>query len=333
MRGSLKLFSVRGIDVKVHPTFFLLLLFFGVMFGSEGGGIVGAIWGMVFVCLIFLCIILHEMSHSLTAQHFGVEVRDITLWPIGGIASMKNLPRKPSQELKIALAGPPVNLIVAILLFFIKDKMHLSSPLFHGTEVDLLTAVIRTNVFIAFFNLTPALPMDGGRILRALLAQNMDYRKATKIAVTLGQMFALLFFAAGLLVRPPNPFLALIGIFIYFAASQEEMLVDMKGKGLLALTLLLFLTGCATTYNPVTETEERIIYSREKEIAIGRAVAKRIEKKYKLCEEKAQYVEWIGRKVAFASDRIALPYTFKVIDSDELNAFALPGAQFMLPGR
>ncbi len=89
--------------------------------------------------------------------------------------------------------------------------------------------------------------------------------------------------------------------------------------------LLLLLTGCTTTYNPVTETQERIIYSREKEIAIGSAVAKRIEKKYKICEEKAQYVEWVGKKVAFASDRIALPYTFKVIDDSKLNAFALPG--------
>ena len=89
--------------------------------------------------------------------------------------------------------------------------------------------------------------------------------------------------------------------------------------------LLLLLTGCATTYNPVTDKQERILYSREREIAIGKAVAKKVEKKYKLCEEKAEYVEWIGKKVAFASDRIALPYTFKVLDDSEINALALPG--------
>ncbi len=238
LRGSFKLITIRGIQVRIHFTWLFLPFIFGLV-GLQKGPLSG-LMAIVLICFIFICVILHEMSHSLVAQSFGVRVRDITLLPIGGVATITNLPEKPSQELAIALAGPPVNFLLSLLLSIplvgspsIHRFWRLILEILQG-KVSFppsdwyvtLVLIIYINIILGLFNLLPAFPMDGGRVLRAYLAQRMDYLRATKVAASLGHGFAFLFAVVGIIFV--HPILFLIAIFIYFGASQEELLVGMK---------------------------------------------------------------------------------------------------------
>lgn len=220
MKGSIRLFTIFGISVNVHITFLFLLLL--VLPG-------GIRWVFV-VSSIFFFVTIHELCHSLVAKYFGINVREITLLPIGGVSSMTKMPEKPSQELLISLAGPLSNIVI-ILVFFLPLKYLLGpSVLFHPLSTltwPLAFAYIYwINLMLAGFNLLPAFPMDGGRVLRALLATRLSYQKATRIAVNFGQVFALIFAYFGI-VRF-NIMLIIIAIFIYTAASSEELQVDIK---------------------------------------------------------------------------------------------------------
>ena len=192
MKWSIRLFKVAGISINIHITFFLLLFIFLSM---------GFRWFFLIVA-IFCFVILHELSHSLVAKRFGIKVKEITLLPIGGVASMSRIPDKPYQEFLISLAGPMLNIGVVVIFFF--PLYYLLGPdvLFHPLSVNTFSLMIAQiywiNLILAVFNLIPAFPMDGGRILRALLAQRMGYRKATKIAVNFGHIFALIFGYFGL---------------------------------------------------------------------------------------------------------------------------------------
>ncbi len=220
MRGSVRIFSVFGIAINVHVTFALLLLL--VLSG-------GLKW-VFLVSGVFFFVTVHELCHSLVAKRFGIKVREITLFPIGGVASMSKIPEKPVQELLISLAGPASNVAV-ILVFFFPLKILLGpGVLFHplSTQSWPLTFayVYWINLALAAFNLLPAFPMDGGRVLRALLASRMGYHKATRIAVSLGHLFALAFVYFGIIKF--NIMLIVIAVFIYMAATNEEMQVDVK---------------------------------------------------------------------------------------------------------
>ncbi|MGB2706042.1 MAG: site-2 protease family protein [Candidatus Omnitrophota bacterium] len=220
MRGSIRLFKIADISINVHITFFLLLFLFLSM---------GFRWFFLIVA-IFCFVILHELAHSLVAKKFGIKVNEITLLPIGGIASMSKMPDKPYQEFLISLAGPMLNIGVVVIFFF--PLYYLLGPevLFHPLSVKTLPLTIAhiywINLILAAFNLIPAFPMDGGRILRSLLARRMGYRKATKIAVNFGHIFALIFGYFGLVQG--HIILIIIAIFIYMAASSEELQVDIR---------------------------------------------------------------------------------------------------------
>jgi len=219
MRGSIRLFRVFGISINIHMTFFLLL--FLVMTG-------GLKW-LALVMAVFFFVTLHELCHSLVAKRFGITVREITLLPIGGVAAMARMPEKPIQELAISLAGPLFNVAVIVIFFF--PMKYLVSPevLFNPstrTWPATLAYVYWVNLMLAGFNLLPAFPMDGGRVLRSLLAAKMGYQRATRIAVNFGHAFAIAFAYFGI-VRF-NIFLIIIAVFIYTAASSEELQVDIK---------------------------------------------------------------------------------------------------------
>ncbi len=223
MRGSIRLFTTFGISIKIHVTFLLLPLLFGVLYGLKG---------IFLIFFVFLCVTLHEICHSLAARHYGVKVRDITLFPIGGVAAMRSIPENAGQELIISLAGPLFNFILAALLFFpfyrlLGPEVLLAfpSPVL-DTWPRTLAYAYWVNPFLGLFNLLPAFPMDGGRVLRSLLARWMHYQQATRIAVGIGHTFALIFVLFGL--ANSQLFLAVIGVFIYLAASQEESEVDFR---------------------------------------------------------------------------------------------------------
>ena len=225
MGWSLPIFRIAGIQLRIHVTFVLLIAWLAFGYYAQGGSPAAA-EGVIFVLLLFLCVVLHEFGHALAAKSFGINTPDITLLPIGGVARLERMPEEPKQELLIAVAGPAVNVVIALGLFvaggsFINPFVNPAAP----ERVGLVSQLLIINVLLVAFNLLPAFPMDGGRVLRALLATRMSYARATQIAATVGQGFAFVFGFIGLIW---NPFLIFIALFVYIGASQEAALAQMK---------------------------------------------------------------------------------------------------------
>ena len=224
MRWSFKIARVGGIDVRIHSTFFLLLAGIAYLYGLKGGAS-WAVNAVVIWLLVFLCVLLHELGHAFAAKAYGIPTVDITLLPIGGVARMERMPEKPVQELVVALAGPLVNVAIIILLsaiLLVTNGFDMSSLGGGG----LLSILLLTNVMMVLFNLIPAFPLDGGRVLRALLATRMEYKRATQIAATIGQGLAL---ALGIWAAfNGHIFIILIAIFIYMGAESEAAVVQMR---------------------------------------------------------------------------------------------------------
>ncbi len=224
-RWSITVGSVSGIVVRVHMTFFLLLAWIGTMLWLYKGP-AAAIDGIVFVLFLFACVVLHELGHAFAARRYGIGTRDITLLPIGGLASLDRMPEDPGQEVVVALAGPAVNIVIAALLFLVLGAQIDTGGLegFGTGAASFIARLATVNLVLAVFNLIPAFPMDGGRVLRALLGFRMSRAKATQIAARIGQALAVLFAFIGLM---GNPILILIAIFIFFAASAESYSASM----------------------------------------------------------------------------------------------------------
>lgn len=227
-RYTYTLCQLFGIDIKMHISFLLLPLFFGWAYGVRGLFVVG---------FVFTCVTLHELSHALQARRFGLRVQEILLYPIGGVANLRSFGHRPSQEFATAMAGPLFNFVSAALLFIPVLHWLGASTLLHrdviwqmslDTWPKTFASCFWINPLLGLFNLLPAFPMDGGRLLRSALAQRLDYRRATRIAVRLGQCFAVGFAAWGLLSSPPNLLLVIIAFFIYTAASQERSALDVR---------------------------------------------------------------------------------------------------------
>lgn len=224
--GSIKLFEVGGTAVRIHPTFFLLLVWIAAIHWMRGGPL-EAINGVLFIAILFVCVVLHEFGHILMARRYGIRTPDVTLLPIGGVASLERMPEEPTQEILVALAGPAVNLVIAtVLIFFLGEKFNLDHIVrIEEAQPNLIAQVAVANLVLLIFNLIPAFPMDGGRVLRAVLALRLGQMRATRIAATVGQGLAILFGVLGLL---GNPFLILIALFIFLAATGEAGYVEMR---------------------------------------------------------------------------------------------------------
>lgn len=232
MRGSLRLGAVSGIGIYIHWTFLFLIGW--VIWSNIAAGAGGAALAVAFILAVFLCVVLHELGHALMAQRFGIHTRDITLLPIGGVARLERIPDDPRQELLVAIAGPLVNVIIAAALFLgltlSGRPLVVSVPADAGTAVviqsiGLLPMLLLVNVWLVIFNLLPAFPMDGGRILRAILALRLDYGRATRIAATVGQIMAGVFFIWGLY---SSPILLLIAVFVFLGAQAEARMAEVR---------------------------------------------------------------------------------------------------------
>ena len=236
MNWSFKLLKVKGIDIKVHLTFALIIIWAAYRWSiSTGLGVQGALFGIVATLLLFFSVTLHELGHSLQAIKFGVKVRDITLMPMGGLSRMEEIPEEPNQEIRIALAGPLVNFAIAALLIgvgWVLDARTLLSweellaSLGSASWSGLLAYLTSANLALGLFNLIPAYPMDGGRVLRALLAKKIDHAKATQIAAQIGQGLALLFGLWGFMSGSWT--MVIIAILVWLAARQENQDVQVK---------------------------------------------------------------------------------------------------------
>ena len=236
MNWSLKLFKVKGIDIKVHLTFVLILIWAAYRWSvNTGEGLQGAAFGIVATLLLFLTVTLHELGHSFQALNYGVKVRDITLMPMGGLAQMDEIPEDPNKEFRIAIAGPLVNFGIAALLIGIGALLNarallpfneLAASLGSVSWSGLLAYLTYANLLLGAFNLIPAFPMDGGRVLRSLLARKMNHARATKIAAQIGQGFALLIGLWGFISGSWT--LVIIAIFVWMGAGQESQGVQVK---------------------------------------------------------------------------------------------------------
>ncbi|MBF0215464.1 MAG: site-2 protease family protein [Candidatus Omnitrophica bacterium] len=228
MKNSLRIARFFGIDIELHLTFLVLLVFFLSVMGIKG---------ILLVAGVFICVTTHELSHSLAARYFGMRVRKITLLPIGGIASVSGYPRTPRAEMLISFAGPLSNILIMAVFYFPlyfylgADKFFSTLNIIRGSSEiagikDLIMYVYWLNMVIAVFNLMPAFPMDGGRILRAWLSYRCGREKATKIAVRTGHIFALCFAYLGIVYG--HIFLLIIAVFVYTSATGEEESVSVE---------------------------------------------------------------------------------------------------------
>jgi Zn-dependent protease len=227
MKWQWKLGRFAGVDVYVHATFLLIIGWVGYSHWLMHRDWIEVFKGIGFILALFGCVVLHEYGHALTARKFGIKTRDITLYPIGGVARLERMPDKPIEELWVALMGPAVNVVIAALLF---AYLSLTNSLVPVNELTIasgsfLERLLLVNIILVLFNLLPAFPMDGGRVLRALLAMRMEYVRATQIAANIGQGMAFLFGFIGLF---SNPFLLFIAFFVWIGASQEASMVQMR---------------------------------------------------------------------------------------------------------
>ncbi len=256
MRSSLKLFTWFGIPVHLHWTFGLIFVYALWIGYSKNLDVISTIWLMGFFIALFGCVLLHEYGHSLMARKYGVETRDIILTPIGGIARLEKMPEKPVHEFLVAIAGPMVNVLIAIALlglsmlvfsgehweffkWFLKDQLLFSGSEESGEIMEesgmtmsgilfYLPVLVATNIGLVVFNLIPAFPMDGGRIFRSLLAMRFGRVRATRVASLLGQVIAVGFIVLGLLNWQKASTLTLIGFFVFITARTENSMVRLE---------------------------------------------------------------------------------------------------------
>jgi Zn-dependent protease len=237
MNWSFRVARVAGIDIKIHITFFLILILGAFLI--PGSGIQGMLFGITLILLLFFCVTLHELGHSLAAQYFGIPVREIILLPLGGVALLGRNPSKPSHELLIALAGPLVNVLIAAVLWLIVGPASSigEGALTEGSAMSLsLTTLLQwllsANIALAVFNMIPAFPLDGGRVFRAILAMFVNYQQATRIATFVGQIIAV---GLGVFaILNGSILLALVAVFVFFGAGQENV----EGQAHTVLTTL-----------------------------------------------------------------------------------------------
>lgn len=225
MSWSLNIGSVAGTVVRIHLTFLIFLAWiFAASYAASGSA---AAWNtLIFMVLLFLCVLLHEFGHIFTARAFGVTTPYVTLLPIGGVAQLERIPEEPWQEFLIAIAGPLVNVAITILLVvFAGAELATTASAVDNSQISMVDRLAAVNLFLAVFNLIPAFPMDGGRVLRAALASKFGYVRATEIAASIGQFVA---FALGFIGLMANPILIFIAIFVYLAASSEAHMVALR---------------------------------------------------------------------------------------------------------
>ncbi len=239
MGWSIRVVDIAGTSVRIHLTFFLLLAWFGISSWMQGGP-AAAIDSLIFILLLFGCVVLHEFGHVFAARRYGIRTPDVTVLPIGGLARLERMPEKPGEEFVVAIAGPLVNVVIAlVLIVFLGASFNLSDMAEIEKASSSLTArLAAANVALVLFNLIPAFPMDGGRVLRALLATRFSYVRATQIAARAGQVIAVGFGFVGLL---GSPLLVLIAVFIFFAASTENAHIEMRelARGFLACDAMI----------------------------------------------------------------------------------------------
>jgi len=225
VKWSFGIGRIAGIRIELHVTFVLFVVWLAASQGIAAGDVGRAVATAALLLLIFGCVLLHELGHALTARRYGIRTRSIILLPIGGVANLERMPENPRHEIVVAIAGPAVNVAIVAILLGVLALLHQPAE-FMSLGGGFLPTLLAVNVWMILFNLIPAFPMDGGRVLRATLALRMPYVKATRIAATLGQAVAVLFGVWGIFSGTPT--LLFIALFVFLAAGQEHAMVQAR---------------------------------------------------------------------------------------------------------
>jgi Zn-dependent protease len=269
MKWSWKIGEFRGIGVYMHATFLILIGFIVLSHWSAGSSVGKTLEGVGFILALFACVVLHEFGHALMAARYGIKTRDITLLPIGGLARLERMPDKPLQELWVALAGPAVNVVIAAGLFVLLQFTSAWAPLEQLSVASgpFLQRLMVVNVILVVFNMLPAFPMDGGRVLRALLATRLEYTRATQIAASIGQSMALVFGFLGFFY---NPFLMFIALFVWIGAAQEASMAQMKSSlaGIPVMRAMITDFQTLTPRDPLARATERILAGSQQDFPV-----------------------------------------------------------------
>lgn len=272
MKYSLPLGTILGIKVQVHWTFAIILFWIVYVSLRAGANTEQTVWAVIFILSIFGCVVLHEFGHAIAARRYGIKTKDITLLPIGGLARLEKIPEKPKEELVVALAGPLVNVLIFFVLFpFVRmpEDLETAEQLMFTDGGNFLYKLVAINLWLAIFNMIPAFPMDGGRVLRAALSFNYPRHKATKIASSLGQLLAIGFVFLGFFV---NPFLIFIGLFIFLGAQSEASYTQaqffLKGNYVKNIAMQQF--GSLRAEDSVQQAVDLLLNSQDKNFLIFR---------------------------------------------------------------
>jgi Zn-dependent protease/CBS domain-containing protein len=268
MSWSLNIGTIAGTAVRVHITFLLFLgwIFFA-SYVSEGPG--AAVVSLFFMILLFACVLAHEFGHIFTARAFGIATPDVTLLPIGGVARLERIPEEPREEFLIAIAGPLVNVAIAFGLVLLAGARLKAGNLavVESTNVSLVDRLAAVNLFLAVFNMIPAFPMDGGRVLRALLAARLGFVRATEIAAFIGQGVA---FALGFIGLFYNPMLIFIAIFVYLAAAAEAHMVAMRAmsRGVPVSAAMMTQYATLAPEDPIEDAAQALLRTSQSEFPV-----------------------------------------------------------------
>jgi Zn-dependent protease/CBS domain-containing protein len=268
MRWSYRIGRIAGTDIKVHVTFLLLVGLWAVR-GYDEAGFSGALGGALALLALFACILLHEFGHILTARRYGVRTPDVILLPIGGVARLERIPDVPRQELLIALAGPAVTLAIVVALYF---SLRLSGTPIRLTQLSpedpFLAQLAAVNLYLLLFNLIPAFPMDGGRVLRALLASRLGLVRGTRIAASLGQMLAMVGGLYGIIGN--QPLLILIAFFVFLGANAEASAVETRavGQGLQVQQMMVTDFRTIPVYATLSQAVDLLLSGEQREFPV-----------------------------------------------------------------
>jgi stage IV sporulation protein FB len=274
MSWSINIGTIAGTAVRIHITFVLFLgwIFFAT-YAAEG--LEAALANLVFLILLFACVLAHEFGHIFTARAFGVATPDVTLLPIGGVARLERIPEAPHEEFLIAIAGPLVNVLIALGLIVLAGARLNAGDLtaMDSAKVWLVDRLAAVNLFLVLFNMIPAFPMDGGRVLRALLATRMGYVRATEVAAMIGQGVAFVLGFVGLFY---NPMLIFIAIFVYLAAASEAHMVAMRGisRGVPVSSAMMTQFATLAPDAPIEDAVQKLLHTNQSEFPVVNAAGK-----------------------------------------------------------
>ncbi len=271
MKNAFAFPKIAGIHVYIHWTFSLLIFYIIYINMRAGLDASQIVWSVLFVLSLFVCVVLHEFGHALTARRYGIKTRDITLYPIGGVARLEKMPENPIHELLVALAGPLVNILIVLLLLPVLMSYDFAQSVNDNALVigtgNFLPMLGVVNLWLALFNLIPAFPMDGGRVLRAIMAMKTTRLKATNVAAAIGKGLAIVFIIAGFYM---NPFLIFIGLFIFLGAQAEAQMVKTQFfiSDLTASDALMTRYSGLDIHDPISRAVTRLLDGEAKNFVV-----------------------------------------------------------------